>query len=37
MDQDKKMNEVFFYGSQSLYDQVTSLMQEVVELRGRDE
>lgn len=29
MDQDKKTNEVFFYGSQSLYNQVTSLMQEV--------
>lgn len=36
MDQDKKTNEVFFYGSQSLYDQVTSLMQEVETLRGCD-
>lgn len=35
MDQDKKTNEVF-YGSQSLYNQVTSLMKEVETLRGRD-
>lgn len=36
MDQDKKTNEVFFYGSQSLYNQVTSLMQEVKAWWGCD-
>lgn len=35
MDQDKKTNEVF-YGSQSLYNQVTSLMQEVKAWWGCD-
>lgn len=35
MDQNKKTNEVFYYGSESLYKQVTSLMQDVrASIRG---
>ena len=36
MDQDKKTNEVLYYGSESLYSQVTALMKEVSVERTSD-